>query len=579
MRFRPKIPVLIAGLFGTALLTFTVTAQPERPYTLTMQTFAEGEPLTGVNSVFRQSADDGGRTEQPDVHCEESGRSCLQVGMNYAVDDEPEVYCVAINNTPTGPEAAAPVTLTNNGGQAADGQSANHIDVTAVPGTDLFMIAYGMDLDGDTDVYAFTVDEQCNVVDQENGRGLEISVNNNNTNDGAVECDAVGPNMVSCAYLEQGNPDYSVNVTLNVSNNGSLDIADIDEIFSPTDIGRGEIACLGDGSTCVQCSAVGPDRPPEFGISCARLQISDSGQISSQTMFNSAAIFSNDRGPCVSSPGNGEWFNTPQLQVVEDAAGNTTGMTLTCSGSAGENDDEKNNNYVEVVELDVDNLQYRTVVDSSNNIASHHHCQFSGGTDEGRYTATIDMSPTDSSPCVAHYMCEYNDGTVTHSTLSLSGVNCAGGLISKNQGQNPGDEGRDYCETTTIPNVNYGSAEGLFPDSEMLHMVTYSCMSPGVETNEPGQCVNYFPVGCNPDTTAVVEVLENPAGPDQAAADLGAGNNDETGESGTNSDSTRIGACTVGAVGLGNAAYWWPLSLLLLALTGLRRRSMRRERL
>jgi MYXO-CTERM domain-containing protein len=498
----------------------------------------------------------GPGNEQPvSVYTTKDGRSFITT-----------VYMTSIGQDMYWQGMCSSVELTKEGPKPLADNQLTYVDVNHRPfnhprmawdGEDLLLL-YGSDEmdDEQTATYVHVLDpETCQLLTE-----TPTLVSDNPNNDcGAGDIVANAPGKFTAGYLDAGGGGKSTSIGLRVdksSGDYNIEVTYRTVVHTPGNIGRATIAAMGPDRS-IHCSAMGQQRPPDYGVSCSILDTS-TGDILHQEY-----IAESDKLQKI-------YWNQPQIMHLED--NKFVVMALRSNGD-GRKTNDKGSNTMGLWVLEASDTGFVRLAESDDlDISWQTHasiCTGAYGVDGEKHIGVVG-APVTGAGQPTMQMVQYLDNKLLVDKRNEFITAPAGdsGHLANIYGANPNNQGRDFMFCAgDIPNPGFEGGEGAFmPEVETLWVMP-------VAGKKSGQSKNALFLSLVPGKSAVALTGSEEA-PDEPADPGEEGPNSPT----TTTDNEQADGCSCRAVGSQGNSSSNPAGLAALLGLGLLGVASRRRR-
>ncbi len=440
----------------------------------------------------------------------------------------------------------------------------NHPAVDATPDGKYALINFASTLeDGqDTNQYVMVVDSSGTVLTP---HPIEID-SQDGGNHGAASIHSTGANTFIAGYQHNNNESWVAGLTLDTS--GATPKVNVDWntlFYRPTNIGRPEIAVI-NSTTAVACTEVGNNRPPEVGIGCAVMDVTN-GNVVKKTIV------------AKSLPNQKQYMNQATVAYMGN---NVVAVGAGMSDGAGRDNNRLGANTSMLLTIDATSL---AVIDQTNPATDavapfQRHAQLVSTmwADTGATSvASIGCSSTGSGGAGLQMVQLSAAGMIQpmdkQGGLLPVATQCDTAYLANAGLRNPRDQGRDFIRHIgSVANPSFNQPHGWMPEVSHFAVAMIPAVDPS-KSNDPqarnSLYMSFIPTawmqGIQVTMSGVVNVSSIPTGPSPTSgttggtgtgtgtgtgAGTGSGSGDTTG-SGSNGkafgphDSSDSGGCAV----------------------------------
>lgn len=553
MKVRRNSAVQLGTIVALGTLAAHASGQDATPMVVTPATI---EVSQGYGGEMEQ--DGGAGTEQSDVtHVEKDGRHYL-VSVYMSSDVEVGYWqckCSSFELTALGPKPlATDVQITNN---ETGERPCNHPRL-ANNGKDILWI-YGTDVmdPEQTATYVQVIDEMCNVLPTKAPGALEtgpVLVSDNPDNDcGAADVDYNGmsgaASRFTAGYLDAGGGGQSTAIGLELTQDALgeyiVDTTWRTVVNTPGNIGRPSIQALGTDLS-VHCSAMGKQRPPDYGISCGVINTSTGEVLHKEYIFESSKIES-------------RYYNQPTVALL--------GPDMIAVGASLSNGDGRKTNgkgssayEIKVLRVSADGFEQLAHEDGMDLDWQTHSsfCTGAYGPGEAIHMGVMGAPVTGvGQPVMQMLGYESNSILLDKRNQYIAAKHGDSGYAANMYGANPMNQGRDFLRCIgNVPNPGFEQPDGFMPQVKTFFAFPVS----GKKSDQPKNALflSLVPGASN----VALSGGADPEGPGTEEETPGTPNTQPNG------NSEQAGGCSY----TGNASGSGLAALLGLGLLGLARR-------
>lgn len=422
----------------------------------------------------------------------------------------------------------------------------------ATDGEDLVLI-YGTDMmdDEQTATYVDVLDPTtCQLLTE-----TPTLVSANPDNDcGAADIVNNAPGLYTAGYLDAGGGGKSTAIGLRVDKTGgdyNIEVTYRTVMHTPGNIGRPSIAAMGKNRS-VFCSALGQQRPPDYGVMCSVVDNNTGEKVYSEYIAES-------------DKPNRIFYNQPQVKSLGD--NRYVVMALRSNGD-GRKTNDKGTNVVELFVIEAGETGFTRLAHGDEmDISWQTHasiCTGAYGVDGDSHIAVVGAPSTGAGqPTMQLIKYEDNKLLIDKKNEYITASYGDSGHLANIYGANPNNQGRDFmfCQGD-VPNPGFDQgADAFMPEVKTLFLMPVAGKKP--DQNKNAQFLSLIP------GQSTVELSGSDEAPD-VEEDPGEEGPDDPGTQ--TSDNEQADGCSFSAGSTGNAGMAALLGLGLLGLVNRRRR-------